>query len=551
MYLCSFDGIMAEKRVVKITNKKTGTVYLYEDRPYWDKEKKRPTHERKCIGKVGSDGSVEYNAYYRDRERIQALERKAGAQAAVSKTTLMGQRMILDKEAREIKIEKVLSKAFGADDAARIMALAYYMVCKGKALSRSEQWLEDRGYADLGLTSQRISELLARIGRDAVNTFLKGWLEANSTSDTLLFDITSVSTYGKNNPYSEYGYNRDRENLEQINLALLTSCKSGLPLWVKELEGSMSDVAVVNDVIDELRRLGISSFTFCGDRGFYSAGNLKNLEDNGIKFLVPVPSGVKWGKEMIAEHRASLVSPMNVIYDGEGVTLYGKTVYRTTPEYGRTWYHIYYDPARKDKAVAAFMIKLRKCYDELVAGSPIEAHKSLYEQYFIVKDTPKRGRKVIQNDAAVREYLENDSCYWILIGTTKLTAPQALRDYRDRGEVELGFDDLKNLLDLNRLRSHSSATILGKIFINFVALILLSSLKRTVSAIPEKDRHYWSASDMLDKVETYSKVHFVGKYKDRFTTATLKQRQIFDLLGIKYVYKGEEVNAEPQAPNDL
>lgn len=129
-------------------------------------------------------------------------------------------------------------------------------------------------------------------------------------------------------------------------------------------------------------------------------------------------------------------------------------VYKTTPEYGRTWYHIFYDPARKDKAVAAFMIKLRKCYDELVGGCPIEAHKSLYEQYFIVKETPKRGRKVIQNDAAVQEYLQNDSYYWILIGTTKLTAPQALRDYRDRGEVELGFDDLKNVMDLNRLCSH-------------------------------------------------------------------------------------------------
>lgn len=35
---------MAETRVVKIRNKKAGTVYLYEDRPYWDKEKKRPTH---------------------------------------------------------------------------------------------------------------------------------------------------------------------------------------------------------------------------------------------------------------------------------------------------------------------------------------------------------------------------------------------------------------------------------------------------------------------------------------------------------------------------
>lgn len=56
---------------------------------------------------------------------------------------------------------------------------------------------------------------------------------------------------------------------------------------------------------------------------------------------------------------------------------------------------------------------------------------------------------------------------------------------------------------------------------------------------------------MLDKVETYSKVHFVGKYKDAWSTPTLKQRQVFDILGIKYIYKGEEQNCEPQAPQDL
>lgn len=542
---------MATTRVIKIKNQKTGVVYLYEDRPYWDKDKKCPTHERKCIGKIAPDGTEEYNEYYRNREKMQALEVKAKEPARVSKTTLVGQTLILDVEAKRTKVGKVLAKTFGDINAARIMALAYYVVCRGKALSRSEQWLEDRGYGNLGITSQRISDLLAKIDRDSVNTFLKGWLEANKPSDTLLFDITSVSTYGKNNPYSEYGYNRDREKLEQINLALLTSCSTGLPLWVKELEGSMADVAIVNDTIDELRKLGISSFTFCGDRGFYSAGNLQNLSDKGIGFLIPVPSSVKWGREMIAEHRSSLVNPMNVIYDGEGVTLYGKTVYKTTKEYGRTWYHIFYDPVRKDKLVASFMVKLKACYDELVSGKEIEGHRSLYEQYFIVKETPKRGRKVMQNDDAVKEYLENDSCYWILIGTSKRSAPQALQAYRNRGEVELNFDDLKNVCDLNRLRCHSSATITGKIFINFVALILLSSLKRTVSKIEEKDRHYWSASDMLDKVETYSKVHFIGKYKDAYSTPTLKQRQVFDLLGIKYIYKGEEQNCEPQAPQDL
>jgi len=542
---------MANTRVVKIKNQKTGVTYLYEDRPYWDKDKKRPTHERKCIGKISADGRTEYNEYYRNREKMQSLEKKVSELAAISRTTLVGQNMILDQEAKRTKVGKVLEKAFGESDTSKIMALAYYVICRGKALSRSEQWLEDRGYGDLGLTSQRISELLARIGKDKVNTFLKGWMEENSTSDTLLLDITSISTYGKNNPYSEYGYNRDRENLEQINLALLTSCKTGLPLWVKELEGSMADVAIVNDTIDELKELGLSSFTFCGDRGFYGAGNLQNLSDKGIGFLIPVPSSVGWSRKMIAEHRDSLISPLNVIDDGEGVVLYGKTVYKTTPEYGRTWYHIYYDPVRKDKLVAAFMAKLKKCYDELVDDKRVKNHESLYKQYFTVKETPKRGRKVTMNDAAVQEFIKNDSCYWILIGTSKRTAPEALKAYRSRGEVELNFDDLKNVCDLNRLRSHTSATITGKIFINFIALILLSSLKRTVAKIEEKDRNYWSAADMLDKVETYSKVHFVGKYKDSWSTPTLKQRQVFDILGIKYTYKGEVQNCEPQAPQDL
>lgn len=256
------------------------------------------------------------------------------------------------------------------------------------------------------------------------------------------------------------------------------------------------------------------------------------------------------GKELITASRDSLIAPANVIKGENGGIIYGKTVYRTT-EHGRTWFHVYYDPVRRDKIVAGFMQKLRECMDELVADTPLESHKDLYEKYFVVTDTPKRGRRVAYNDDALKEYLDSDSCYWVLMGTEKKTAPDTLAEYRDRGGVELGFDDLKNLLDLNRLRNHSDATVRGKIFVNFIALIILSALRRTVDAIPEKDRKYWSESDMLDKVETYSKVHFAGKYKDIFTTPTKTQRMVFDLLGIKYIYKGEPQNDDLTPPEEL
>jgi len=50
------------KEIVKIVNqlnKKTGTVYVYENYPYWDKQKKQGRSKRKCIGKLDpSTGAI-------------------------------------------------------------------------------------------------------------------------------------------------------------------------------------------------------------------------------------------------------------------------------------------------------------------------------------------------------------------------------------------------------------------------------------------------------------------------------------------------------------
>lgn len=536
-------------RTIRIKGK-NGTVYLYEDRSYRDKERGYSTHERKCIGKLDKDGNPVYNEYYLNRRKIRELEAKVSHIDAVSSTTLIGQRLILDREVEKTGLRKALDKAFGEAAADRVLALSYYLICRGKALSRSGQWLEDRGFGGLGLTTQRISELLGGLDDDRVNTFFKEWAASRPHTDrNYLFDITSVSTYGKDNPWAEFGYNRDGENLEQINLALLSSRSSGLPLWYSVLPGSMSDKVVLDETLARLKKLEIGGFTFCGDRGFFSGRNLKMLTDRGIRFTVPVPSSIKWGKDLIREHRDSLIHPSHFINDGK-TKVYGKTVYKMT-EHGRTWYHIFFDPARKDMMQASFMSRLQQCKDELEQNRPKECHQSIYDEFFIVKDSPKRGRRVIYDDEALQNYLNNDSCYWILLSNTEKDAAKALSSYRERGGVELSFDDIKNVLDLNRLRCHNERTVKGKVFVNFVALIILSKLRRTVDAVKPKDRLYMSEMDMLDKVETYSRIHFGGKYNDVYTTPTKAQRTVFDLLGIKYAYKGEELNADSEAPQNL
>jgi transposase len=379
--------------------------------------------------------------------------------------------------------------------------------------------------------------LLERLKQDKINTFFKSWAGNHLKGGNLLFDLTGVSTYGKRNAYAEYGYNRDGENLEQINLTLLTSCGSGLPIWYRMLPGSMSDRVILDHVLSMMKKMEVPKFTFVGDRGFCSEHNLGLLSANGYKFTIPVPSNVGWQKKLIAEHRDTLVHPDHLIEEN-GSIIYGKTVYEIT-NHGRTWHHIYFDPTGKDKVIAPFMQKIRGLKDELEAGKPVESHKKLYDQYFIVKETPVRGDKVNYNDEAIREFINSDSCYRVLISTSAKTASEALKQYRERNGVELYFDDEKNLLDLRRLKNHNDQTIRGKVFVTFVSLIILAHLRKTVDAVDKKKRKYWSEHDMLRKVETYAAIRFKGKYKDVYSTPTQAQRLIFDIFQIPYTFKGE------------
>jgi hypothetical protein len=83
-----------------------------------------------------------------------------------------------------------------------LMAMAYYLVSQGGALSLSSSWGKSH-MPDLAasLSSQRISELLATVSTDQKQTFFAKWLKKRLENDYLCYDITSVSSYSEQNEY--------------------------------------------------------------------------------------------------------------------------------------------------------------------------------------------------------------------------------------------------------------------------------------------------------------------------------------------------------------
>lgn len=515
-----------------VWRKDLGYYVVNIDNPYWDGEKKQMRHRYQMVGKSKSKGgSIEFGPKYSS----QMAQQQIIDEIALSKSLNVGEYLVLNKVKKRLKIAPALTKAFGQDAAQRILALAAYSVCTGEPLSYAQLWLVDHGFGDLDLEAPRISEFLPHLTQDLQKTFFQGWLKRKGSGGTLCYDITSVSSYGKNNDLIEWGYNRDGERLEQLNLALLSGRDNGLPLWYTPLNGSLHDGKSLRALVDELSKLECGKFALVMDRGFYSQSNINYLVENKIEFMIPIPNTTGWHKQLIREQRSHMFSNVEgyIPSSDGGRLLQSITVYRPFEDGSRGWVHIYYDSKIRSQAEQRFMEEYKQRYDEFASGELNPEYLDYYYEYFKRGYRTKNGQKVLAKKDPVEIFAEDISGYWCIHTNGEKDATKALVAYRRRSDIEQLFDDLKNTLDCNCIRVHTKGAMLGRLFIQFIALILLTELKQMIKENQSELSKYGSNHrQILKRVASYSRVKFKGKYKDIFSTPTKAQETIFAAFDI-------------------
>ena len=348
--------------------------------------------------------------------------------------------------------------------------------------------------------------------------------------DYLCYDITSISSYSEFNEFIVYGHNRDNEKLPQLNLAILFGQKGRLPVYFQRLPGNITDVTTLHGLLKTFKTLEMKTFHYVMDKGFYSKKNVDELLTSRDKFVLSVPLNNKWVQHAIDDiHK--------VIHGPEGYrklddeTLYVHTrLYPWGKENRRCYLHLYYNAYAKAVAVDRFNAELVKYKEELESGKLVEEHQEAYDDFFVIKTTPKRGKQVSYNTQAVSQYINRYSGFQTLLTNSIKDPIEAMQIYRDKDVVEKCFDDLKNQLDMKRLRMHSSATVDGRLFVQFIALIYMSALRREMRKSTLIERY--TVRKLLQEMDTLTKVKYSGKYGHILTEITKPQREILKDLNI-------------------
>jgi transposase len=270
-------------------------IYVYEVYSYWDKEKKSPRQRRIPVGK-------------RDPATGRLIPKST---KRISRE--YGPVYFLASLLEQMELDTMIREHF-PDHWRQIILAASFQVAEHNPFYLCNSWLE-RIYLKepIELPSQRLSELIHEIGCDerAVYRFLNDWAATHQQNEYMVFDLTSISTYSKQIDFAEWGYNRDGEQLPQVNLGMVYNVPGDLPLLYSLYPGSVPDVVTLENIQKRLKAISPQSKSlFVLDRGFYSTRNLKRLTDL-YEFIIPLPMGTRASKDLLAAVRKDIGDPVN------------------------------------------------------------------------------------------------------------------------------------------------------------------------------------------------------------------------------------------------
>lgn len=209
--------------------------------------------------------------------------------------------------------------------------LACYLISSGDPFLYCEQWIKDTECLPVGsLSSQRISELLVAIKPEEREGFFKSWCSYRSEQEYLALDITSTSSYSELIDDVEWGYNRDGENLPQINMCMLMGQASRLPVYHTVYSGSLKDVSTLRTTLAKFDSVTDGRPVLAVmDKGFFSRKNVTAmLGDEKIKkFIISVPFTSSFAKQQVTSERKDIDSVQNtIVVNGDSMRAVSKLV---------------------------------------------------------------------------------------------------------------------------------------------------------------------------------------------------------------------------------
>lgn len=515
---------------------KNGDIYVIERQTQYDPVKKyNVVLSSRIIGKIP-----------KGEETIVPTRPKRGKDEKVSNSATfhppvtasrkkIGMMDIIDHIGKASGIDAAIYESTDLGTGQKILSLARYLLAtNGQSFPGITTWQFTHPLPyRYGFSEDVYHDLFGRVGRDEslMQSFFVSRLSTIDGTALLAYDSSTVSTYSGQIAEARFGFNKAHDGLETVKLLTLYSIDTRQPIAFTKQPGNQPDVITIENALKQLQVLGVTKAEIVTDNGYYSEKNLAFMLHAHFDFITLIKIDIKWVKQELNQRldefrNTGSACPFDT--NTHGITVMLTREFSRPRKYAsrkkglaegdeevfsrRIYLHLYFNPMRRveqDAALDKDLFELKALLEDGVSEDSLSAsaiekvQQYMYVRHYGRKITVTFNEKAI---AATKKY----HGYFALVSNCEKNAFECLQKYRRRETVELFFEAGKQKTDGNRTRVWSSECLMGRMFVQFVALCYyeyfseqLRQMKQSLAA-EIHDTNAGSAKERKDKKKLLS-----------------------------------------------
>lgn len=315
----------------KLTRLRRGdiTYIKYEYDRYYDPEKKYTYPQRATIGKVCPDDDTmmipneAFLKYFPDAV-LSGMEDRTERSSCLR----VGTYAVMHKIVLDYSLDKLLGQFFSERDMALLLDLASYSIVEE---SNVAQHYPDYAYnhplysSGMKIYSDAsVSDFFKSITKDKSTGFLNEWNAKRNRRERIYisYDSTNKNCQAGEIELAEFGHAKTDIGSAIINYSVGYDLKNKEPLFYEAYPGSINDVSQLRTMLGKITGYGYKKIGFILDRGYFSRGNIRYLDECGYSFVIMAKGMSSFISDLILENKGTFENKRSCDMNAYGV--YGK-----------------------------------------------------------------------------------------------------------------------------------------------------------------------------------------------------------------------------------
>ena len=533
----------------KITTKEKGNaVYVnYEVGREYYPDRKYTIPKRVTIGKLSKADErmmVPNQNFLTYFPEIELPEEKFNSNR--SSCLRIGAYIIIQKILDEYKLPELLGEQFEEKDLGLFLDLiAYTITCENNAGQYYPMYAFGHPLFTKGMriySDSKVSEFLCGMTGEESIGFLNDW---NASCDHrekiyISYDSTNKNSEAGNIEMVEFGEAKVDVGSPIFNYSIAYDTKNAKPLFYETYLGSIADISQLEYMLGKAKGYGYKNIGFILDRGYFSKGNIRKMDEYGYSFVIMIKGMAKLVNRLVLENKGKFEEERR--YSIRKHHVYGITVkdrLYLDDEKDR-YFHIYHSTGKEhgEKEELEEMLERLGKVIKAQYGTDYQLSDAEKEYFDTFYDSKGILTLVKEKDDVIKQALQLCG-YFCIVTSDKMTAAEALDLYYSRDASEKLFRGDKSYLGNKSERTHYNESTEAKIFVEFVALIvrnrIYTKLKEELNRIDENP-NYMTVPAALRELEKIEMIRGRDRIYRLDHAVTKTQKTILNAFGIDAAY---------------